>query len=882
MPEISDPSILSQLNGGGQSARGPVFGPGPKPAAPAKPPSGYTFDGQGGLVPIPGGPADPSAEPDKAPSGYRYITGGGLEPIPGGPAERGIVGNSVPQGAYEKAETYVSQFSALANALDTFQDDFAGNTLTGGLENTAQRYSPIPVGTPGQAQWWSEFKGLDNQIRNDLFGSALTSTEKAAYAQTTIEPGMNSDIVRANLKRRTEIIKGAVARRREFFLANGYKPEAVDAIFAPLLERDREPEAVAPPAFGDSPQAPPPGSGGEPPLPDLRPGAGLSNGDSTETQGLVENGVQREDNPVLSGVRAEYTKRLGEGQTAEQIIRWARSAGIDPTAYRDIQEQVRFRDKNPAVPIEQYDTSQLDDRLVQMGGFDQAVNAAAQSPLGSGIIAAGDAASGFTLDNIVGMVGGNAERARLGMGALRERNPVSSAFGTVAGGIATALGGEAALGAAGIRAGLPRALAADTAFGAAAGAGSTDDGSSRLIGAAQGGALAAGGSFLGQKAGNALAGVARGSSNPSLNTLRQAGVNDLTVGQTVAGSGRIGAAVKGVEDRLSGVPVIGDMVNARRTAGLRQFNEAAFTKALEPIGGSVSGKVGQEAIEDAQSQVSQAFTKALAGKGALPDEEFATSLASSTSAAKSIPRLGDEIGTQIDEIMLPYGNAELLSGEALDDISRSLRNLSASYKNDPLGNAVGKRIDAIERAIFDLFDRQASGTIPDYMAARRAYRRLSTLEDAVLKAQNQQDNVFTPAQLGQADKANTKRFGGKRAAARGDTPFNELQQSGQSVLPNKVPDSGTAGRLLVPLAATTAIGGGAAADQFGGTGGAGITIGLILSGAYSRAGQRILTKPMRGMQPNTVRRGVLENRNTARALGATGGAGSAALLTGPK
>lgn len=94
MPEIRDPALLSQLNGGGQSApappRGPVFGPAPAPEKPAAPPSGFRPDGNGGLTPIPGGPADPGN--NAPPAGYTWNQPGnpsaGLTPIPGGPADK--------------------------------------------------------------------------------------------------------------------------------------------------------------------------------------------------------------------------------------------------------------------------------------------------------------------------------------------------------------------------------------------------------------------------------------------------------------------------------------------------------------------------------------------------------------------------------------------------------------------------------------------------------------------------------------------------------------------------------------------------------------------------------------------------------------------------
>jgi len=281
-------------------------------------------------------------------------------------------------------------------------------------------------------------------------------------------------------------------------------------------------------------------------------------------------------------------------------------------------------------------------------------------------------------------------------------------------------------------------------------------------------------------------------------------------------------------------------------------------------------------VEEAQDQVTRAFTAALAGKGAAPDQQFARDLRGAVAGVRSIKRIGNEIDDEVREILQPYFNGKLLSGEALDDISRNLRTLKHAYRADPLFARVSKQVDRVERSIFDLFDRQASGTVPEYMAATQAYRRLSVLEDSVLKARNQEDKMFTPAQLGQADRANGIKFGGKRAAARGDTPFSAYAEAGQAVLPNQVPDSGTAGRVLVPLAL---VGGGGGADAAFGDGvGTGLTIGTILASLYSRAGQRVLTKAGRGMKPGTRRRRVIESEGTRRAIAAGSAAGASSAL----
>src|SRR3546814_6196370 len=105
---------------------------------------------------------------------------------------------------------------------------------------------------------------------------------------------------------------------------------------------------------------------------------------------------------------------------------------------------------------------------------------------------------------------------------------------------------------------------------------------------------------------------------------------------------------------------------------------------------------------------------------------------------------------------------------------------------------------SVEEALLATAREQAPGTAESLQAGNRAYGNVSVLEDAVLKALNGADGpgIFTPAQLGQAARANAKKFGGKKAAARGEIPFSELQSNAQAVLPSTVPNSGTTDRAI--------------------------------------------------------------------------------------
>lgn len=832
---------------------GPLPSPPKAPDKPNAPPSGYRFRADGTLEAIPGGPADPSTKP-----------GGTEKP------------SQVPVTAEKDARGQVGQFTALQTARDTFEDDFGGNLL-GGAENVLQAISPVEVGTPGQREWWAAFKATDNMIRNDLFGAALTATEKAAYEATTVSPGMQPDIIKQNLTRRTQIIQDALTRQRDFMVKNGYRPEAVDAIFAPILQKQQTLAETAP---KEDDASPPPPMEYNPADPGQRPiaGAGLDSGGDGGTQ-IATGADKRVDNPVLAGVRAEYARRLARGDTAEQLTEWALSAGVSPSAKASIAAQVEFRRKNPKVPIEQYDTSQLDDMPAPVSSFEQAMGSAALSPVGAGLISSADAASGFTLDNIVGATGGNAERARLGMDQIAQANPKASLFGTVAGGVGAALGMEGALAGRGIAAGLGRSLGADALYGGVAGAGATDYNSEggpaslqdRMLGGVKGAGAGVAGGYMGSKVAGGLGRIARGSDDVSVRAVRDEGI-PLTIGQQYGQSGRIGAAIKGAEDRLAGLPVVGDMINARRMEGVEKFNSAAFDRALKPIKGTVSGKVGEEAMVAADDAVSKAYNRALGGKVANADPKFAADITTSVRNVMGLARVGGEVSDGVREILEPYMRPGVtqITGNAMQQISRELRKLKAGYGADPMSSRIGNAVDGVEDAVFGLFRRQTPEVLPAYNRAKLAAQRLYTIERAVLAGKNT-DGVFTPAQLGTADRAATIAYGGRRAASTGRGQFHDMQRAAQNVMPNKVPDSGTAGRILVPA---VLMGGGAGIDsQTGGV--QGLTLGTILAGAYTKAGQRLLTKPGRGM--NGVTGKVLKSEATRKAITAGAGAGGVSL-----
>lgn len=113
--------------------------------------------------------------------------------------------------------------------------------------------------------------------------------------------------------------------------------------------------------------------------------------------------------------------------------------------------------------------------------------------------------------------------------------------------------------------------------------------------------------------------------------------------------------------------------------------------------------------------------------------------------------------------------------------------------------------------------------------ADAAYAKYVRLRNAGVAAANN-EGVFTPSQLmGAVKKADNSV--GKGAMATGDALMQDIATAGQNVLPNKIPDSGTAGRLGLGILA----GGG-----LGYLNPVALAGGALAAGAYTRPGQAVI------------------------------------------
>ncbi len=477
------------------------------------------------------------------------------------------------------------------------------------------------------------------------------------------------------------------------------------------------------------------------------------------------------------------------------------------------------------------------------------------------------------------LAGEEGERA---LDAMAAAHPDSALTGTVIGGVGGAMGAEAALAA---RA--PLALVryapriADALYGATSGFTGAEDGQ-RLGGALTGAVLAPIAGKTGELAMRGVGAAARGVTDPAVNYLRDARV-PLTVGQT------LGGAAKKIEDALTSIPGVGNMVEARRTAGLEGFNRAAFDVGAETTGGQVQD-IGTAGLRQLEQLKTDAYSRAL--DPVMIDAntpQFLADLAAAKRSAQLIPNVNGAqdaalagLRSRIDGAVNPA--TDTISGRDFQEAYRGLARTGRERAAGDYGHEIGQAMRQGQDALVGALEEQNPGAYAAFTDANAANRRLNILADAVGRARNADNDIFTPAQLEAADFASANKLTGKVAAASGDRPFAELASAGQEVLPSRLPDSGTWTRALVGAGLTGAFGGvGAAAGGAEGAG-AGTGLGLAANAALmlggTRAGQRLMTELLLN-RPDVLRAAGEGLKRRAQLGGGFGAGVITPLLVGP-
>ncbi|MDQ3483428.1 MAG: hypothetical protein M3448_08510 [Pseudomonadota bacterium] len=558
----------------------------------------------------------------------------------------------------------------------------------------------------------------------------------------------------------------------------------------------------------------------------------VASGGNGGARPTLSRGTRSMEDATLRGVGARVGQMLSRGDSDDKVLGYLRQSGIDPSGtsigtalqFRRTRQFQTWKQQNPGRPYPvgpNFYTTE-----VPLGPVENVINNVAQGPVGAYGIAAANGLTLNRMDDIAESMGGNGEQVRVAQDLVRAQNPGVSLLGDISGQMLLEGTVGKIPGARSLMSSQWGRRAADVGFGAAYGSG-MGEGTS-LEGGVMGGGLGLAGGAVGRRVQSGVGGAFTGIKNESLDYLRQRGVTP-TLGQiarAVNERSLPARAIAGTEDRLAGLPGVGDFVNIARTRTANQFENAGFNEGLAPIGGANAGRQGVDAVDNMQTLTGQAYRDTLDGRTIPADDQFVSEIAAARAAAGlADPRALRTIDNAFERRM----DTGALSGEDFQGARQVLRSEAPKFELEPGGFAAARPVREAEQSLTGLAQRQAPEVMPRLTAADMAYRNQQILQSA---GPANGARPMTPNELARAARANTVRYGGRNQAASSDRPFTDLTTAGQRVLPSAVPDSGTAGRnaLLLPVAGGAL--GGTGGGVFGEEGQRG---GSALSGAGTRA-----------------------------------------------
>lgn len=735
------------------------------------------------------------------PVGYRYKSDGSLEVIPGAPRPKGANSGLL--------DALVGQVNE-ANRI--YGQNFAPTKGVAGLSD----YIPSMLSDNASA-----FDVSANQLE-DLAAQAFKLP--GAGAQSDADAAR---IAAANKPSRwfrdagnEQLFRGLRQRIDNIRAAQGLPPAqwTFDENGRPIQQRDEAMLASGGGGGGSNPPTPPGYNG-----PAGYDVAGVTPGSPGGGGGFA--------NAAGVAMAGKLAQAYNQGATLPQLNSLLTENGFQPFTDPKAIEQIQRRGPlNFAPPV-------MDDTRGTVG---RAIGNAADSATGAYFINAGDALTAGNLDTLAG------GPTNLAMDYSRQQYPGASLLGSVTGGALAAGGAELGLARAGLTAGRA-ALGGDALYGAAYGAGSTDEGN-RLLGAAAGGTGGLLGGIAGRAAARGIGGALTGVRNADVQYLRDREI-PLTAGRVLSQSGPVGRAIASTEERLAGTPFIGDVIGSRWQEGRRAVNETAFNDAAAPMAQQTTplnvqiGEVGPQGIEALRAARTTAYDNAVNGRMASVDPQYQAQYGNALTMANALPNTGPQVAAEIDAAVPGYFANGIINGPNAQAAIRELQGIRRGRQQDPLAHRTGQAVREAEGALRGLFDRQAPGFTNDLARANEVQTNLKTLEAAVSAAKNQPDNLFTAAQLNTASTQSANRLTGNGATT--NRPFFRLAEAAQNVLPSRTPDSGTAGRLAL-LALPSALGGAGGYAVGGGEGAAtgGLAAaGLLLAGG-TRGAQRAITSAL--------------------------------------
>jgi hypothetical protein len=582
--------------------------------------------------------------------------------------------------------------------------------------------------------------------------------------------------------------------------------------------------------------------------------------------------------PVLRAVGSKVGAMLVNGTSDGKIIQFLHDSGVDPTSTNvaaalkarkgpDFKAWMRYNPGKSYPVGPEFYTKQI-----PMTGARQLFNKTAATDIGgdvaAGLTASANAISGDRLSSAVGALSGDPQGAQTGMELLRTNHPGSSFAGDLAGQASLEALAGTVPGVRGLMMTRWGRRAGDIGYGAYSGSG--DNSNDSGVGAAEGGGLGLATGMFGRGAQKVLGHTLTGVRDAGLGYLHSKDI-PLTLGQIARGVGNIGdtgasnvadevgKGVGGIEERLAGLPGLEAWIKTARQRGDVGLNKEAFRQIAPGVTGT-----GADGLVSAKAAETAAYAKLNPVRISV-DAPFELGLSTVEQNAKGLAHHAGDVADVVSDIRNQIGNGEM-TGKGYQTALQTIRK-TRSTLNDDVGGRAAKALNDLEERVIELGNRQGGHVAQDLAEANAIHARRQIVKQASKGAGAQSaGEMFSAKDLNRSAISNTERFGGLDRALSSDRPFYELTSNAMKAMPNLTQDSGTAGRMaLLGLLAGAGGGIGGAIGGLTGEGGAertgegsglgiagGLTLGSLLAAPYSRGGQRIIQNALLGQRPRKL------------------------------
>lgn len=278
----------------------------------------------------------------------------------------------------------------------------------------------------------------------------------------------------------------------------------------------------------------------------------------------------------------------------------------------------------------------------------------------------------------------------------------------------------------------------------------------------------------------------KASTNANLNLLKSEGVKP-TIGQT------LGGFANRAEEAGMSLPFVGDAISSARNRAKDQFNQAAINRATKPIGEKVQGS-GTQAVQEAGDLIGAAYDKAKNSLGGFKIDPQANTELSQLRMLATSGLQGRERST-VSNYFNDYLQRPSLTAESFKELDSKLTSDIAKFGGgDAYQQKVADALKEVQRIVTDNAKRANPKAADALAKADEAWANLVRVEGASIGAKGT-EGVFTPGQLLTAVRGADKSVR-DRSTARGTALMQDLATAGQSVLGNKLPNSGTADRMI--------------------------------------------------------------------------------------